>query len=181
MPPHNETKHNGVLGFLRDYAATIPSVIAIMNGLLAVYSTHYSFETPGTKLAFIIIIGLLSSAAISATIYSNHLVLIARAKELARILMIREQLGKFLARGRSLMAQCQTENVPPPIDETNKWIGSVEEYLIKTLDISYVEIFGSSVGITCMLVQPSSEAHKQVWQILFTRLYRLQEFHNKFQ
>jgi hypothetical protein len=180
MSPRNDTKRNWILGFLRDYSNVISPVIAIMNGLLAVYSAHYPLETPGGKLAFIIIIGLLSSAAIFATIYSNHLVLTARAKEMARILMIRERLGEFLASGRSLMAQCQMENVPPPIDETNKWIGSVEEYLIKTLDTSYVEIFRSSVGITCMLVQPSSAAHKQVWQNLFTRLYRLQEFHNKF-
>jgi hypothetical protein len=181
MPPRNDTKRNWIVEFLRDYSNVIPSVIAIMNGLLAVYSTHYPFATPGSKLAFIIIVGLFSSAAISATIYSNHLILAARAKELARILMIRERLGEFLASGQLLMAQCQTENVPPPINETNKWIGSVEEYLINALDTSYVEIFRSSVGITCMLVQPRSATHKQVWQKLFIRLYRLQEFHNKFQ
>ena len=92
MPPDNDIKYR-IREFLRDYASIIPSVIAVMNGLLAIYSTHYPFEALAAKLAFIIIIGSLSLiigslslAAIVATVYSHHLVLAARAEERRRIL-----------------------------------------------------------------------------------------------
>jgi hypothetical protein len=92
-----------IIRVLRDYASVIPSAVAIMNGLLALYSTHYPFDTPGRKLAFIVIIGLLSFAAIAATIYSNHLVLAARAKERARITAVQQALGKFMMEGDQLL------------------------------------------------------------------------------
>jgi hypothetical protein len=55
----HQTQTIRFFGLLRDHASITPSVIAIMNGLLAVYSTNYPFEAPGTKLAFIVIIGSL--------------------------------------------------------------------------------------------------------------------------
>jgi hypothetical protein len=89
---------------------------------------------------------------------------------------IRITLGEFLAGGRSLMAQCHKENIPPPIDETNQWNGNVEGYLANMLDTSYVERFHTATGIMLTSVGPSSETHKQVWRALFIRRYRLQEF-----
>jgi hypothetical protein len=89
---------------------------------------------------------------------------------------IRETIAAFMSEGKSLMSQCFKDNVPPPTYETNKWIGSVEEYLIKALDKSYIERMHTAAGITLTLVQPDSSEHKHIWQVLYTRVCRLQEF-----
>lgn len=89
---------------------------------------------------------------------------------------IRIALGEFFASGRSLMGQCKNEDIPPPIDETNLWIGGVEGYLVKMLDRSYAERFHSPAGIQLTLEPPTSETHKPVWLALFTRISRLHEF-----
>ncbi|MDQ6867544.1 MAG: hypothetical protein M3178_03760 [Pseudomonadota bacterium] len=89
---------------------------------------------------------------------------------------IRVTLGKFLAGGRSLMAQCMKEDIPPPISDGDQWNDNTEGYLANTLDTSYVERFHTSAGIMLTLLGPSAATHKQVWQALFTRCYRLQEF-----
>jgi hypothetical protein len=89
---------------------------------------------------------------------------------------VRITLGEFLASGRLLMAECKKEDILPPCDKTEQWIGKVEGYLVNTLDTSYAERFHSAAGIALTLAPPGSETHKQVWQALFTRIYRLQEF-----
>ena len=85
--------------FLRNYVTVFPAVIAVMNGVLAVFSTHYPFDAPASKLAFIVIIISLSVAAIVATFYSQHLIVAERAKERARIIKIREMFGTFMIEG----------------------------------------------------------------------------------
>jgi redox-regulated HSP33 family molecular chaperone len=89
---------------------------------------------------------------------------------------IRVTLGEFLAGGGSLMARCMKEDIPPPIDEGNQWNDNAEGYLANTLDASYVERFHSATGLMITSMPPSSAIHKQVWQALFIRVYRLQEF-----
>jgi hypothetical protein len=182
MPPHNDTKHNVVLGFLRDYATTIPSVIAIVNGLLAVYSTHYPIETAGGKIAFSVIIGAFSLAAIGATIYSNHLVIAARRKEQARILTIREQLGIFIAEGANLLTLAATSSVPLPIDQVNEWTANIENFLAAHIGDSYVVRFRDSMGMPPGIIPESlirsgpSDGHPILWRWLYSRMMKLDQF-----
>jgi hypothetical protein len=91
---------------------------------------------------------------------------------------IRVALGEFMASGRVLMGECRKEDVAPPIDETERWIGKVNDYLVKTLDTSYAERFHSAAGVQLTLIPPASETHKPVWGALFIRISRLHEFLN---
>jgi hypothetical protein len=165
----------GILGALRDYANVIPSVIAVMNGLLAGYAIHYPFETPAAKLAFIVIIGSLSFAAIAATIYSNHLVLAARAKERERILTIREQLGIFIADGSSLRDLAATASVPPPIGWANEWASNIEIFLA-TMGYSYVVRFRDSTGVPPGASIIGDEQHQNLWRWIYSRMIKLEKF-----
>jgi hypothetical protein len=182
MSPHNDTKRNWILGFLRDYAIIIPSVIAIMNGLLAVYASHYPFETAGTKLAFIIIVGSLSFAAIGATIYSNHLVIAARAKERTRIQTIREQFGIFIADGTNLVDLAANVAVSPPIDQANEWAANIENFLATNLGDSYVVRFRDSTGMPPGIFPASfiriglDNEHQKLWRWVYSRMIKLDQF-----
>src|SRR5580704_6827127 len=125
MSSDNDHKH-WIMRFLRDYAGIIPSVIAVMNGLFAVYVVHYPFESPAAKLSFIVIIISLSIAAIGATFYSQYLIITGRAKERARILIVREQLGAFIAEGTNLLNLAATASVPVPAEQANAWAANIE-------------------------------------------------------
>jgi hypothetical protein len=182
MPPHNDTKHNLVFGFLRDYAPTVPSVIAIMNGLLAIYATNYPIGTVAAKLGFVVIIGLLSLAAIAATIYSNHLVIAARAKGQARILAIREQLGIFIADGARLLNSAATISAALPIDQANEWAANVENFLATNMGDAYRVRFQDRIGMPpgilpeSLIRRGSNDEHLMLWRWLYSRLMKLDQF-----
>ena len=183
MPPDNDIKYR-IREFLRDYASIIPSVIAVMNGLLAIYSTHYPFEALAAKLAFIIIIGSLSLiigslslAAIVATVYSHQLVLTARAEERRRILKIRGQLGIFISHGANLLKLAATASVLPPIDQANEWVSSIENFFAMNMGDPYVVRFRDSTGMPPGIsIIGVDEQHQNLWRWIYSRMMKLEQF-----
>jgi hypothetical protein len=108
------------MDFVRDYLGILPGIIAVVNGALAALLSHYPFKTPAGKLRFIVIVGLLSFAAVGATIYSQHLIVAQRNEERAQRDIIREKLGTFIEEGTRLMNQCRDSSKPPPVDAINE-------------------------------------------------------------
>src|ERR1700731_2761660 len=180
MPPDNDIKYR-IRELLRDYASIIPSVIAVMNGLLAIYSTHYPFEALTAKLAFIIIIGSLSLAAIVETVYSHHLVLAARAEERRRILKIRGQLGIFISHGANLLKLAATASVLPPIDQANEWVSSIENFFATNMGDPYVVRFRDSTGMPPGIsIIGVDEQHQNLWRWIYSRMMKLEQFIKEF-
>jgi hypothetical protein len=176
MSPRNDTKHK-ILVFLRDYSNVIPSVIAIMNGLLAVYVAHYPFESPAAKLLFIVIIISLSAVAIGAMFYSQYLIVTGRAKERARVLMIREQLGAFIAEGTTLLNLAGTASVPVPTEQANAWATNVENFFATNMGASYVLRFRDSTGMPPGIFTIGvDELHQTLWRAIYSRMMKLEIF-----
>jgi hypothetical protein len=178
MPPHNDPKRNWILGFLRDYAIVIPTGVAVMNGLLAAYSTHYPFESPPAKISFIVIIGLLSFAAISAASYSQYWIVSGRAKERARIITIQETLGAFMVDGNQFLRRFLDSNDTSVDDDANQWLRRVGTFLIKELGQTYLARFQNSSGAPTVV--PAGEAitndMRKKWVYINQRLARLEQF-----
>jgi hypothetical protein len=139
----------GMGAFLRNYIIVFPAVIAVMNGALAVFSTHYPFDTPASKLAFIVIIISLSVAAIGATFYSQHLIVAERAKERARIIKIREMFGTFMVEGDQFLRRFLDPNDTTVEADANQWLVRVGTFLINELGQSYLARFQNSSGANC--------------------------------
>jgi hypothetical protein len=174
----NNTKHS-IFRFLRDYASIFPSVIAVMNGLLAVYSAHYPFETPTAKFAFIIIIVLLSAAAICATFYSQHLIVADRDARAAKKKYIMEQLGKFIEDGNAIKARCEDSALPVPLTDANDWKERVETFLETELGHSYVIRFRDRTGIFQSEIIDGDDAHINMWSSFYNFIVRLEQFSQK--
>jgi hypothetical protein len=166
--------------FLRDYVNILPAVVAVINGALAVLSTHYPFRSIAGRVRFIAIIVLLSSSAIGATFYSQHLVVVQRAKERAQREMIREQLGSFIAQGNELLRRLANPADQSPIgdlfQQVNQWALSANGFL-QTRGPSYPARFFSDAGLLGLDTgaQVSEDRHS-LWRYVNTRVARLEQF-----
>jgi hypothetical protein len=98
-----------VMVFLGDYVTVFPATVAVINGALAVFSGHYPFKTQAVKLWFIVIVALLSVGAISATFYSQYLVVLKRNQEREDLLRTREALAGFIAKGNKILDSCPSD------------------------------------------------------------------------
>jgi len=179
MSSDNNTKH-AILGFLRDYAGTIPPVAAVMIGTLAMYSAHYPFETPAAKLAFMCIVASFSIVAIVAILYSNHLVVADRDARTAKKKHIREQLGKFIEDGNALKSRCEDSALPVPLADANDWNRRVETFLETELGHSYVIRFRDRTGIFQSEIINGDDAHTYMWSAFYNFLFRLEQFSQQF-
>lgn len=172
------TKHE-ILGFLRDYAGTIPPIAAVMIGVLAMYSAHYPFETPTAKLLFMCVVGSFAVTAIVAILYSNHLVVADRNARAAKKQYIREQLGKFIEDGNAIKIRCEDSALPVPLGDANDWKERVETFLETELDHSYVIRFRDRTGIFQSEIINGNDARVNMWSSFYNFIVRLEQFSQK--
>jgi len=115
-------------------------------------------------------------------IYSNHLVIAARAKDRARILTIREQLGIFIAEGTNLLNLAATISAPLPIDQANEWAANIENFLATNIGNAYVVRFQDSMGVppgifpTSLIRSGPNDEHLRLWRWLYSRMMKLDQF-----
>jgi hypothetical protein len=164
------------MDFVRDYLGILPGIIAVVNGALAALLSHYPFKTPAGKLRFIVIVGLLSFAAVGATIYSQHLIVAQRNEERAQRDIIREKLGTFIEEGTRLMNQCRDSSKPPPVDAINEWVSRVYPFLTQSLGKSYIARFNDPSGVPPQGPVGVDNEHQNAWFAVFQRVFRLEQF-----
>jgi hypothetical protein len=163
--------------FLRDYVNILPAVIAVINGALAVFSTHYPFKTPAARTRFICVVAALSVAAIGATFYSQHSVIAQRAEEQIHRKAIREELGTFINEGNNLMRECATErNRPLASDQRQHWLEGVVSFLSKELGYSYVARFADQTGVPNVMLIGANDERQSFWYSIYAGVYRLEQF-----
>jgi hypothetical protein len=163
--------------FLRDYVGVFPAILAVVNGALAVFSTHYPFKKPSAKLRFIIaIVALLSFTAIGATFYSQHLVIAQRGEERAQRNMIRDQLGRFISEGTDLLYLAGTASASVPTEAANEWAKNAEDFLALNMGGSYVVRFRDRAGMPPINAIGVDEEHQKLWQGIYSRMLKLERF-----
>jgi hypothetical protein len=162
------------MGFLGDYTVVFLAIIAVINGVLAVFSTHYPFKTPVAKFRFILIVLSLSVGAIMATFYSQYLVVSRRTQEREHLDFTRETLSGFIAKGNEIINACPSDvNDPAAHHVLHDWEDNTEAFLSKELGNSYVIRFRDPIGIDRGL---SICPDWRFWEEAYRRIVRLEEF-----
>jgi len=114
--------------FLRDYVGIFPAVIAVINGVLAVFSTPIIPSGPGPETA------LHCDCRSSQLLGDRRDVLFPTSRhcparsELTHRTMIRDQLGVFIGQGTSLLNVAGSASSPVPVEAANAWAESVETF-----------------------------------------------------
>jgi len=161
---------------LTDYINVVPTLIAIVNTVIAVGVSHFRPERNRLKVTLLIVaIGLGILAAI-ATVYGQHLVIQKRDEEASRRRSIHAQLGEYISRGDQIMHSLQDQNTPVDALTINDWDDQIERYLASSFGAGYVARFRDGSGIFHGEPQGVDMLHVNVWNAMYERVVRLQQF-----
>jgi hypothetical protein len=162
--------------FIRDYVIIIPTIIAVLNGFAAVLVANFFKDNLMAKLILVGIVGMLSVAAVAATLYGQYQVIAQREATAQHRRQVREALGSFLEEGRQLMIRCANETIPPPTADAEAWAQRVETYLHQNLDDSYIGRFRTGAGLPLAANSIQSIPHRNLWSGINIRISRLAEY-----
>jgi hypothetical protein len=160
---------------ITDYLPIVAPVIAILNGAIAVFISHFKPEERRTKIVLLSVAILLGGGAAGATIYGQSLTLQKQMNEAKERSEIRERLGGFIARAEFLLGVLRDPSKNAPYDEIRTWITEVEDYL-KQLGPGYVDRFRSSVGLLHGMPPGIDQQRGGAWNAIYERSTRLQQF-----
>jgi len=161
---------------LSDYAGVIPTLIAIVNSVIAVSVSHFKPERTRLKVALLVASILLGVAAAGATIYVQYEMIQKRDAEIAKRNDIHQRLGEFIAQGDAILAILRDESKSVASTEANSWALTVEKYLSDSLGPGFVERFRDSSGMLHGQPVGLDEAHVSYWNGVYKRIERLQQF-----
>ena len=166
----------GLGDFFRDYGTPFASAVAVLNGFIAVLIAQLFQDYPTAKVLLVTSAGLLGAAAICATFYTQRQIVATRDAEAARRLAIREGLGSFVAEGNDLKEQCRDATKQAPLGQACEWANRVEAFLSTQLGQSYVNRFRNSTGVSLAFPAGLGGEHLNVWNYVYSRLFRLEQF-----
>jgi hypothetical protein len=164
------------MGSLQDYVPVLPTVAALVNGLIAVMIANFFKDKPRAKRALAISAGIVCMVALGATFYGQHSIGAARDAEHRHNVEVRERLGAFIAEGDSLMREYADLGTPLPTDKANDWANRTETFLAMRLGMSYVIRFRDDTGVPSIRLTIGDAARGAEWYGIYARVLRLQEF-----
>jgi hypothetical protein len=118
---------------LADYIGLGATIIALINGVLAVLIAQYPLKTSKAKRRFIAVIILLSLCAAAADIGSRYHELSKQSQDRADRKAVHDHLGDFIVLGVVLQNDLIPATMPDPLDRVREWENKVVAYLELTL------------------------------------------------
>jgi hypothetical protein len=161
---------------LSDYANVIPTIIAIINSVIAVSVSHFKPERQRLKIAILVVSILLGLAAAGATIYGQYATVQKREAEVAKRNDVHSHLGELIAQGDGLLIVLRDASKPVASSEATAWALGTEQYLRGSLGPGYVERFRDSSGMVHGQPVGLDDAHIGYWNGVYERVARLQQF-----
>jgi hypothetical protein len=161
---------------LSDYANTIPAIIAIANSMISVGIAHFKPERTWLKVVILAISIILGLAAAAATVYGQHEIVRVQQEEKTRRADIHKMLGNFIASGNVIMLSLRDQSKPVDLEGANTWASAVEGYLAKALPPGYVPRFRDGSGIVHGEPMGIDVEHQNVWNGIYERIARLEQF-----
>jgi hypothetical protein len=162
---------------LHDYGVLVAPVAAILNGLIAVLIAQFFRDRLFAKIFLVVFAGILGAAAIAATIYNQHEAVAAQKAEVQHRKEVQEQLGRFIAEGLTLIANCDDNSKPPPWPQTNAWMARIEKFLDEKMGHSYVDRLSSPSGIPVNVACRNADgAHNDHYHVVYAVNFRLDEY-----
>lgn len=117
------------MAVLRDYITALPSIVAALNGFIAVLVASLFKARPFIRATLITVVALLTIAAVGVTLYSQHQIIAQYDATAVRNTEIRKRLGDFIQQGVILIASCTDPTKEAPTDAVNGWILNVNDFL----------------------------------------------------
>jgi len=111
---------------LSDYANIIPSLIAIVNTVIAVWVSHFRPERNKLKVCLLIVAIVLGLLGAIATVYGQHAIIQRQEDDTRRRHYIHTQLGLFISEGDQLLLQLRDQNITVHNDDINMWVQALK-------------------------------------------------------
>jgi hypothetical protein len=154
----------------------VVAIIAILNGIIAVFVAQFPLQTSRQQYGLLAIIAVLDLAAVISAMSAQKYSEATKKQQADRLRYVREQLGEFLQQGSALLRRARNESEPFPIEEMDRWTTLVSNYLEKTLGVSFVYRFADPSGIPMGFTSLHSHERRAIEDLLQTRMARLQQF-----
>ena len=160
---------------LGDYIGLGATIIALINGVLAVLIAQYPLKTSKAKRRFIGVIILLSLCAAGADIDSRYHELSKQSQDRADRTAIHDHLGNFIVQGVVLQNDFIPATMPEPFDRVREWENKVVAYLELTLGRSYAVRFNNAVGVPAVIQPVTVDPYGSAWKAMYVHIVRLNE------
>jgi hypothetical protein len=125
----------------RDYIGLTGTVVAAINGLLAILIALLPVRRSVIKLRLGVTALILAAAGLGATAYSNYDRRVQTERQMANRSEIRERIETFILEGRRLLNQIGDAQRELPARPSDEWAQRVELYLRDKLGEHYVTRF----------------------------------------
>jgi hypothetical protein len=162
--------------FFSDYGSLIAPIAAILNGFIAVVVAQFFKDHTFAKILLVLAAGVLGAAAIAATILGQREAIVQRAALQAHHQEIRDTIGKFIAEGWALQANCGDKSTPPDEKSTIEWATRVVEYVRTRLGQSYADRVLSPAGVPIVACNGADDAHNKMYRLVYAVNFHLEQF-----
>ncbi len=118
-----------------DYLSVVPTVIAIVNSVIAVGAAHFKPESQWLKVGLLLFAIFAGLGAAAATVAGQYHAVQAAKQAQAETAETLAALGKFIAEGNALLGPLRNQNTSVDENKLDGWAGSVETYLSNSLSL----------------------------------------------
>ena len=163
------------------YISIVPTLIAIINSVIAVWVTHFRPENQKLKVAILLTAIVLGLVAAGATVAGQrHAIEIAKSERVAAAQKL-ATLGGLIQEGDAFLMPLSNRNASVNLTAVDEWAAKTEGFLSKELGTAFVSRFRDEAGLTPGLpsglhFMDSNDPHITYWVGLTDRLTRLQQF-----
>jgi hypothetical protein len=160
---------------LADYIGLGATIIALINGVLAILIAQYPLKTSKAKRRFIGAVIFLSLCAAAADIGSRYHELSRQSQDRADRKAVHDYLGDLIVQGVVLQNDLIPETMPEPLQRVREWEDKVVAYLELTLGRSYAVRFNNAVGVPAVSQPVTVEPYGSAWKAMYVHIVRLNE------
>jgi len=129
----------------REYIGLTGTVVAVVNGLLAILIALLPVRRSVAKLRLGVAALVLAVIGLGAAAFSNHYERTQRDLQVADRAQIRERIENFILEGRTLLGQISDAQRELPARPSDEWAQRAEVYLRDKLGERYVTRFRRDV------------------------------------
>ena len=164
------------------YLSVVAPVIAIINGVIAVFVAQFKPDEWRAKIILLSIAITLGILAAGATILYQYNTVRQQQQEKDKRTEIRKRIAEFIVSSNTTMNLIRDKNTDIVVveHEANRWYAEAQQYLA-TIGVDYLSRFQSTSGLSP--IRPGGIEDQQrvnLWVEIYYRSTRLEQFASEF-
>jgi hypothetical protein len=161
-----------------DYVPVVPALIAVVNGVIAVWMAHFKPERQKLKVGLLLFAIVAGLGAAAATVAGQYHTMQATKQAQAEAAETLTPLGRFIGEGDMLLGSLHDQSIPVDVNNVNDWAKRVEDYLSSSpsLGSGFISRFRDSSGLMHGEPMGIDQPHMGYWNGVSERVTRLQQF-----